>query len=444
MRVRRYFAADMREALRLVQEDLGPDAMVISNRRVSGGVEVVTALDYDDAMRAYEEEQRQKQTALRPAEERLLPDWIRNEFYSGESEGKVKASPHTPVDFPAGMDQQLAGLKRHLPANASADSELVAMRAELAALRELLKQQARQAPETKTEAVPQRDWLVQRLTQLGLKESVIERVMPEQLAALPLDKIWQQSLGALAKSLTLDTEKELVDRQGVVALLGPTGAGKTTTLAKLAARHVMRYGGEGLALLSTDCYRVGSFEQLQKIGRALSVEAKLVSGEGPLDDVIKSLGPRRLVLIDTAGFSRHAPEQAAQQQLLSRSRYRLNCQLVLPATVQGAVLERTCQDFRDFHVGGAILSKLDEASSLGEALSVLVQNQLPVTYVTNGQRIPEDIAVPRAAQLVSQAVAMVSHRLGRDAGTARQMARRAVQGRATGSVRTSVARRLAD
>lgn len=421
MQVQRYFAPDMREALRLVHEELGPEAMIISNRKVPGGVEIVTALDYDDAMRAYEIEREEARPARRrqaPEQESgILPEWIRRDFEAEQAQAKEEYV-RAPSDVPQ-RDRQLAGLRRQLP-DTSAQDEITAMRAELESLRRMLASQGRSSPAAtpspvaRPTAPTQQERLRSRCQQLGLTGAVAGRLVQAVPEGLPLDKAWQQCVARLAKELPLSAEKELIDRNGVFVLLGPTGAGKTTTLAKLAARYVIKYGPETLALVSTDSFRVGSFEQLQKIGSALGVDVRLVEGEQSLDDVLKGLGPRRLVLVDTAGFSRHAPEQEAQRQLLARSRYRLHCQLVLPTTAQAAVLTRTAEDFQAFSLKGAILSKLDETTSLGEALSVLIETSLPVAYVTNGQRIPEDLAVPRAAQLVSQAVAMASHRISRD------------------------------
>ncbi len=415
MNVRRYFAADMREALKLVQADLGPEAVVLENRKVVGGVELVATLDHEQALHEHELRQRARHRQVKQAEDpHLLPAWVREE---GVDQPEDISLPSRFVEAviaapkAGGRDQQLAGLSQHLQDKGQPprqNDDMAALKAEL----ELLRTQLRDIQQMQSGGHgPGWGRLRARLQRVGLGDELIE----PWLSSMPAshlhdeDKAWQACLGRLAKSLRMDTETELVDRQGVVVLLGPTGAGKTTTLAKLAARHVIRHGSRGLVLLSTDSYRVGSYEQLQKIAKALGVSSSLVEPGDNLDRVIAALGPRRLVLMDTAGFSRQAPEQMAQQRLLAESRYRLLGQLVLPANLQGAVLKRNYEDFSGFNLTGAIISKTDEATSLGETLSLLAMTSLPVSYITNGQRIPEDIAVPRAAQLVSQAVALVRH-----------------------------------
>ncbi len=463
MNVRRYVAADMREALRLVQEDLGPEAVVLENRRVAGGVELVATLDHEQALqehalkmqhreRARRQDQYQDSPHQEPQreirrpdqEEYLLPSWIREEqrldFNSEHGQEPVFSRIERPVSAGQSVkakiperhveavvngpvqgrrDQQLAGLSQHLqasrqlPANAVAPevAEVKALRAELELLRTQLRDIQRGAKPSAT-APSALSRVQQRLRQIGITEELLDQLMEglgldtDAAGMQNEEKLWQTALGRLAKSLRLDTATELVDRQGVIVLLGPTGAGKTTTLAKLAARHVIRHGAAGLALLSTDSYRVGSYEQLQKIAKAMGVSSALVEPGQKLDQVIAGLGSRRLILMDTAGFSRQAPEQMAQQRLLAESRYRLLGQLVLPANLQGSVLQRNYEDFSSFNLSGAMISKIDEATSLGECLSLLATTNLAISYATNGQRIPEDIIVPRAAQLVSQAVAM--------------------------------------
>ncbi len=444
MNVRRYVAADMREALRLVQEDLGPDAVVLENRRVAGGIELVATLDHEQAVREHEERLRERQRQVdahrrSDHEELLLPRWMRedqetdfgqNGIEDEDSRAEqdfVKNSRREPVSErfveavitrPQGSvrDQQLAGLSQHLQSQrkpAQDHNDVQALRAEIELLRAQLRDLKKSpAHPGSVQPVGSLDRLRHRLDRIGLSEDLSAQLIEGIGLVVGVEgmqqdeKLWQATLGRLAKMIRIDQEQELVDRQGLVVLLGPTGAGKTTTLAKLAARHVIKHGPQGLALLSSDSYRVGSYEQLQKIAKALGVSSALVEPGQKLDQVIAALGSRRLILMDTAGFSRQAAEQLAQQRLLAESRYRLMGQLVLPANLHGAVLQRTFEDFSSFNLSGAIISKIDEATSLGESLSVLVGSSLPLSYVTHGQRIPEDIALPRAAQLVSQAVAM--------------------------------------
>ncbi len=426
MRVRRYLAVDLREALRLVQEDMGPQAVVLETRRLADGIEIVATLDHAEAEAEHQARLRQREQARRmPAreheEERLLPDWVRQDLAAPvpakppRPELRVPRQVEAVIESPARKtqgatasrrDQQLAGLREHLSAAGEAGEDVAALKAELAALRAQVQGLRKQGSTATAERGDGRARVMDRLQGLGFSPALVEQLLQGQAAAASLDKLWQGCLGRLAKSLRIEADPELIERAGVQVMLGPTGAGKTTTLAKLAARYVIAHGADSLALLSTDSYRVGSYEQLEKIAAALGVRSALVEPGDRVDSVIASLGRRRLVLVDTAGFSRQAPEHLAQQQMLGESRYRMQAQLVLPANLHGQVLQRTYEDFSGFHLSGAIISKVDEASSLGEVLSLLVQTGLPVTYWTHGQRIPEDIERPSAARLVSMAVAM--------------------------------------
>ncbi len=426
MRVRRYLAADLRAALRLVQEDLGPQAIVLETHRRAEGIEIVATMDHAEAEAEHQARLQQRELARRPQpieEEALLPAWVRQGLdvesaprpravkLADPEPRQVEAVIHASARAPAlGRDQQLAGLRERLNASPDASEDVRAMRAELVALRSQL--QALRRNETPPPS-DDRGRIAERLRQMGLSARVIEEVMAPVMGAdqWSADKLWQHCLGKLAKAVRIEAEPELIDRSGILVMLGPTGAGKTTSLAKLAARHVIAHGSEGLALLSTDSYRVGSYEQLEKIANALGVRSALVEPGDRLDSVLASLGRRRLILIDTAGFSRHAAEHMAQQQMLAASRYRMQGQLVLPANLQGPVLQRSYEDFASFRLSGAIISKVDEATSLGETISLIIATGLPLSYWTHGQRIPEDIEKPSAARLISMAVAMAPRQL---------------------------------
>ncbi len=425
MRVRRYLAADLRAALRLVQEDLGPQAVVLETHRRADGIEIVATMDHAEAEAEHQARLQQRERARRPqpiAEETLLPDWVRQGL-----EAQAPRPPAVQLVEPAprqveavihasarpsmpGRDQQLAGLRERLGGHGDTNEDVRAMRAELMALRSQL--QALRSNEA-SPPLDDRGRISERLRQMGLSANVIADLLAPVMGAekWTADKLWQHCLGKLAKSVRIEAEPELIDRSGILVMLGPTGAGKTTSLAKLAARHVIAHGSEGLALLSTDSYRVGSYEQLEKIASALGVRSALVEPGDRLDSVLASLGRRRLILIDTAGFSRHAAEHLAQQQMLAASRYRMQGQLVLPANLQGAVLQRSYEDFASFRLSGAIISKVDEATSLGETISLLIAAGLPLSYWTHGQRIPEDIEKPSAARLISMAVAMAPRQM---------------------------------
>ena len=191
---------------------------------------------------------------------------------------------------------------------------------------------------------------------------------------------------------------------GVVSLLGSPGVGKTTTIAKLAARFALHYGPDHVALLTTDTYRIAAYEQLRIYGKLLGITVKSISDNKSMRGVLRSLRDKRLILIDTAGMGQDDVRIRQQLAALRGRQLNLKNYLVLPATSQYLVLRETLRTFSEVDIAGAIVTKLDECRSLGPLLSVLIQNQLPIAYVSDGQRVPEDIHLARGQALLGNAI----------------------------------------
>lgn len=182
------------------------------------------------------------------------------------------------------------------------------------------------------------------------------------------------------------------------------GVGKTTTVAKLAARAAMEYGSDNVALVTTDTYRIGAHEQLSIYGRIMGCPVRVAKDSNELADVIYQLRNRRLILVDTAGMGQRDVRLSEQlDTLMQESGETIHSYLVLPATAQRKVLQETIEHFRRIPLSGCIMTKLDECLSLGEFVSVVVQNALPVAYIANGQRVPEDIVIAQPKYMVAKA-----------------------------------------
>ncbi|MCD0506233.1 flagellar biosynthesis protein FlhF, partial [Bordetella petrii] len=206
----------------------------------------------------------------------------------------------------------------------------------------------------------------------------------------------------------LGREDELWAQGGVFALVGPTGVGKTTTLAKLAARCVAREGRDQVAMLTTDNFRIGALEQLQIYGRLMGVPARSVRDVAELRAILSELGGRKIILIDTTGISQRDRNVAAQAALLCGAGRPVRRLLVLNAASQGDTLDEVAHAYRHGaaeDVAGCIITKLDEASRLGSALDTAIRHRLPVHYVCVGQKVPEDLALARSDTLVDRALA---------------------------------------
>lgn len=222
---------------------------------------------------------------------------------------------------------------------------------------------------------------------------------------------WAQSV--LAANLpVLESEDALMERGGVFALMGPTGVGKTTTTAKLAARCVMRFGASKVALLTTDSYRIGGHEQLRIFGKILGVPVHAVKDAGDLALALSELRNKHIVLIDTIGMSQRDRALSDQIAMLHGANAPVQRLLLLNATSHGDTLNEVVQAYRSAgehphgptpDLAGCILTKLDEATHLGGVLDTVIRYKLPVHYVSTGQKVPENLYVASTRFLLKSA-----------------------------------------
>jgi flagellar biosynthesis protein FlhF len=416
MKIKHYRAPDMRTALRQVREAQGPDAVILSSRRIQGGVEVVAAIDYDEV------EQESNESALGYGLDKGAGFGARgsgrNEYASAsgdtseeESFDSVFASSLTSVQRPAPRAQ--TGTRAPRPAPRAQDPEpsipvdLDAhpdVNEELRTLRRMLETQlATLAWNDLTRRAPVQTELLKQLSNLGLGHDLCTELVAQMPAKVELAEAQRMALALVARRIETMDER-WIDNGGVVALVGPTGVGKTTLLAKLAARWVLRHGPRQLALITTDCVRIGAQEQIHTLGRLLGAPAFAVEGASELADLLDQLDDRKLILIDTAGLSQRDQNLSRELAKLVAASERMETCLVMSAAAQAGSIEETFQRFSAAQPASCVLTKLDEATSLGGAISTLVRTKLPLAYVSEGQRVPEDLNPARAHQLVARAV----------------------------------------
>jgi flagellar biosynthesis protein FlhF len=205
----------------------------------------------------------------------------------------------------------------------------------------------------------------------------------------------------------MDSEESMMNRGGVFALMGPTGVGKTTTTAKLAARCVMRFGASKVALLTTDSYRIGAHEQLRIFGKILGVSVHAVKDAGDLQLALSELRNKHIVLIDTIGMSQRDRTVADHIAMLCGAGRPVQRLLLLNATSHGDTLNEVVQAYQSTPdqppLAGCILTKLDEATNLGGVLDTVIRYKLPVHYVSTGQKVPENLYVATRRFLIKSA-----------------------------------------
>jgi flagellar biosynthesis protein FlhF len=395
MQVKRFFAADMRQAMKQVRDELGADAAIIGNRRISGGVELMAALNYQLPSELVREPNLQLEAELRKTQEMIASAQVELAIRSeGESapENQVFAAPLVE--------------KSHPRAETQAEGALNAVRDELSGLRELIEMQlGTMVWGNIQEKQPQRASLWRRLQRIGLPVEISRNLLEQIGDEVDQRKAWRMLLAHLARSVQVpDTEP--LEARGVIALVGPAGMGKTTTLAKMAARFVLKYGAKNVALASMDGYRIGAQEQLKTLGRILNVSVTQIEPGESLVAAIEPLAKKRLVLLDTAGLPASDPALRMQLEALASRSLKSRNYLVLGATSQEQVLKAAYNTYQRCGLAGCVITKLDEALSLGEVLGVVVGQNLPVAYLADGPRIPDDLHIPRSHQLVSRAVRM--------------------------------------
>lgn len=403
MQVKRFFAADMRQAMNRVKEELGADAAILSTRRLAGGIELTAALDYSPQPLAGRAANPALEAELRKTSQKILS--ARSDF---EQRAQAAAGGRDRQLFDSVMEHS-ARVAEPAPVAARTaieQQELAQMRSELMGLRELIEtQMGNMGWQGFQQQQPGHAAVWRKLQKMGLPAEVISGVMKKIPHNLDSREAWRMVLAVLARSVQTPKD-EPVQQGGVIALVGPAGMGKTTTLAKLAARYVLEHGAQNIAIVSMDCYRLGAQEQLKTLGRILNVPVSHVEAGQSLEQALQPLASKRIVLVDTAGLPASDPALVLQLDNLATRKYPVRNYLVLAATSQAQVLKAAWHAYKRCGLAGCIITKLDEAVSMGEVLGMAIGQGLSVAYTTDGPKIPDDIQVSRSHQLVSRAVRM--------------------------------------
>ncbi|TWH64943.1 flagellar biosynthesis protein FlhF [Azomonas agilis] len=424
MQVKRFFAADMRQAMKLIRDQFGCDATIIGNRRVAGGIELTAALNYPMPSTrkarpnlALEAELRKSrataqlgtsaQTLLSVAAD--VSDRFEKKLQLPDREKEpIPTAPETTVQPEQERRSQTPfEMEPNPSATASLDQRAFdAMRSELNGLRELLEVQLGSMAWGRVQnQQPNQAILWRRLQRLGLPADLSRDLLQKVERVEDSQQAWRLLLAHLAQTIkTLDDEP--LEEGGIIALVGPAGVGKTTTLSKLAARYVLKYGSQNIALVTMDNFRIGAQEQLKTLGRILDVSVTAMGPDQSLPKVLASLADKRMILIDTAGLPVNDAGARAQLDALSDPTVGARNYLVLAATTQTQVLKAAWHSHKRCGLAGCIITKLDEAGSLGDLLGLAITQQLPIAYLTDGPRIPDDLHLPRNHRLVSRAVSL--------------------------------------
>ncbi len=353
---RKFVATTSREALRLARESLGSEALVLASRALPEGVEIVAMAEEAAAALA----------------QRAAP--------TGHD---AAATPAPPGD---------------------------AVLSELHSMRSMIEERLGSVMWNDQQ---RRDPVRGRLLRTMLGAGFSARLSKAMLEHLPAAHSYAEGV-AFVKSELLrtipaqDDEDALLATGGVYALMGPTGVGKTTTTAKLAARCVMRFGADKLALVTTDGYRIGAYEQLRIYGQILGVPVYAVKDTANLQLVLQELRDKHMVLIDTVGMSQRDRCVSDHIAMLCSAGKPVKRLLLLNAASHGDTLNEVVYAYQRADKGnelaGCIFTKLDEAASCGALLDTVIRHRLPVRYLCNGQKVPENLSTADCARLVEDAL----------------------------------------
>ncbi len=531
MKIKRFYAKTLREALRQVKQELGSDAVILSNKKAESGIELVAAIDYDEKKLLNKKPQNNTSAEHQhvPRTQANNSDWLQElktttesisahnnisrvtnttsnvkskprqrvndslkndvvSFSQAKQQRNSKKDPHisesrvnsvidkiikndsfskvyddqhvnlrnstmsqkglqdrqqndaavfnyesqftaavSDADTDAGVyskpkiqtaTRSVTAKKKRTTARVapqekiewSQDPMLVDMKEEIQSLKALLQNQmSGLAWGNFNRTNPHRAELLQRFYKLGLKPSISEAILRQINETSSLEQGWKNALAIISKGIRV-SGVDLINQGGMIALVGPTGVGKTTTIAKIASRFTLQYGSSDIALVSTDCYRVGAQEQLKTYAQLLQIPVYFASDEQELSDILSRLKDKRLVLIDTAGMNQRDIRLTKQLSMLKNVNSNIKLLSVLSASAQSSAIHEVSTTLKPYGIDGCIISKLDESTSLGGILSVILEQRLPLQYITDGQKVPEDIHLGRASQLLKRAMGIVRER----------------------------------
>lgn len=412
MNIKRFFGKTSREALAQVKQALGDDAIIVANRSVNGGTEIMAMLETEIDANV-------STAADEVAQPRSLLDYVHHKE-GGSKEAVTRETPAMPAPPKVetvqdhGLNEQMLAelLKQHGEqqehayqlATQTLEEKMRGMMMEMREMRSHFESQMNAMTwQHHVQHSPAKSKVLSTLLAAGFSASLSRQIAEKLPQHISVSSSTQWAKDIIHRNLqTLEDEDALLDRGGVYALVGPTGVGKTTTTAKLAARYVMKHGTQNLGLITTDSYRIGGYEQLRIYGKILGVMVHAVKDEEDLKIALNELKNKHMILVDTVGVSQRDQAVTEQLAMLNQADTPIQKLLCLNATSTGDTLTDVLRTYKKHSISGCIVTKLDEAAAIGNVLDVLIREQMRLFYTTSGQRVPEDIDLANKTALVER------------------------------------------
>lgn len=438
MNIKRFFGKNSREALSMVRQALGEDAVILSNRAMNGGNEIMAFKEEDMKNMVDRESNEQNYTTQQQAPSRspsnqqalnqpatshdsneppTLLSLLNNRAQTAEIDNYDEIVKRAEIKKNVAMNNQPAPAKQasapmpKQPINGQQSNEqMTEMLNEMRDMRSVIESQlTAMSWGNIQQRDPNKSKVLGTLLSAGFSASLSRQLAEKMPDNLSEEKATAWIKGILAINLnTIENDTEVLDQGGIFALIGPTGVGKTTTTAKLAARYVMKHGTKNLGLITTDAYRIGGHEQLRIYGKILGVMVHAVKDEADLKIALDELKNKHTILIDTVGVGQRDRMVAEQIAMLSNVNIPIKKLLCLNATSTGETLTDVIRAYKGKGLDGCLITKLDEAATIGNTLDVIIREKLKLYYVANGQRVPEDIHLANKQYLIQHALKLSS------------------------------------
>ena len=405
MNIRKFFAKTSREALNMVKKELGDNAIILSNREVDGGSQILASREEDMDSFINESSTPAAEVTLSSTVQgtHKLPIDDQDSFVAMIRKQQMDAAPAI-----AHQKVEATSIPRRQPTplgEPSSNQEMANFMVEIRGMRDVLQSQIAEISWSNAQRrEPFKVSLLNRMLAAGFSPALSRQVTEKLPKFNRFEDAIKWANAVLCKNMrTIDNEENLLEQGGVYAIIGPTGVGKTTTTAKLAARFVMKHGANKLGLITTDSYRIGGHEQLRIYGKILGVMVHAVKDQADLEIALNELRHKHTILIDTVGVSQRDRMVTEQIALLNSNSFHIKKLLCLNATNTNETLTDVISAYRGRGIDGCILTKLDEAATIGSAIDVIIREKLKIFYLANGQRVPEDLHLPNKQLLMHRA-----------------------------------------